>query len=59
MSSGLEFVGEAVAHLIGSASRRGIIVVGIALEGERRAGVPGEGLEIPDGLTALGEQAEA
>jgi hypothetical protein len=59
MNGGLGFVGEDVAHRIGSAPRRGVVVVSVALEGERRGGVPGEGLKIPDGLTALGEQAEA
>lgn len=34
-------------------------MVGVALEGERCRGVAGEGLKIPDGLAALGEQAQA
>jgi hypothetical protein len=34
-------------------------VVGVALEGERRRGVSGERLQVPDGLAALGEQGEA
>jgi hypothetical protein len=38
---------------------RGVVVVGVALEGENRGGVPGEGLEVPDGLAALSEQAKA
>ena len=34
-------------------------MVGVALEGECCGGVSREGLEVPDGLTALGEQAKA
>jgi hypothetical protein len=34
-------------------------VVGVALEGEGGGGVPGERLEVADGLAALGEQRQA
>jgi len=34
-------------------------VVGVALKGEGGRGVPGEGLEVADGLTALGEERKA
>ena len=34
-------------------------MVGVALEGEGGGGVPGERLEVAEGLAALGEQAKA
>ncbi len=34
-------------------------MVGVALEGERRSGVSGEGLEIPYGFPAARQQAQA
>ncbi len=34
-------------------------MVGVALEGERRSGVSGEGLEIPYGLPTARQQAQA
>lgn len=57
-SSGLGVVGEDVAHGVGSAPRRGLVVVCVALEGEGGGYVPGEGLEVPYGLPALGEERE-
>src|SRR5215217_1463136 len=55
----LGFVGEDVAHRLGGAPRRGVVVVGVSLESERRAGVPGEGLEVPNWFAALGEERQA
>jgi hypothetical protein len=34
-------------------------VVGVVLEGERDGGVPGEGLQVADGLAVLGQQRQA
>lgn len=55
----LEFVGEYVAHRVGGAPRRSIVVVGVPLKRERGRRVSGEGLEIPYRLPALGKQGEA
>ena len=55
----LGIVGEDLAHRVGGAPRRGVVVVGVALEGERGGGVPREGLQVADGLAVLGEQAKA
>ena len=55
----LGFVRKDIAHRVGGAKGRRAVVVGVALKGVRRGGVPGEGLEIADGLAALGEEREA
>ena len=57
-SRGLGPVGEYSAYRVGCAPRRGVVVVGVALEGEGCGGVPGEGLEVAYGLAALGEERE-
>ncbi len=48
-----------MVHRAGGAFRRCFIVVGVPLQGESGGGVPGEGLQVADGLTALGEQGQA
>ena len=40
----LRFVRQEVAGCVGGAPRRGVVVVRVALEGERLGGVTGEGL---------------
>jgi hypothetical protein len=55
-SRGLGPVGEYSAYRVGCAPRRGVVVVGVALEGEGCGGVPSDGLEVPDGFAALCEQ---
>jgi hypothetical protein len=57
--SGLELAREDIAHRVGGAPCRGLVVVGVALKGERGGCVPGESLEVPDRLATLGEQAKA
>ena len=50
---GSGIVGEDVVHHAGGAPRRRVVVVGVALEGERGGGVPGEGLKVPDDIAVL------
>lgn len=52
----LRFVRQEVAGCVGGAPRRGVVVVRVALEGERLGGVTGEGLEISSGFAALGKE---
>lgn len=59
MVSGLGLVGEDLAHRVGGAFGRCIVVMSVPLEGESGGGVPGEGLEIPYGLTTLSEERQA
>ena len=59
MSSGLGFIGENLAHRIGGAPRRGIVVVGVTLQGESGGGVAGQSLQVTYGLAALREEREA
>ncbi len=59
MISGLGLVGEYVAHRVGGALGGCVVVVGVPLQGKGGGGVAGEGLEVSDGLAALGQQRQA
>ena len=59
MVSGLGLVGEDLAHRVGGAFGRCIVVMSVPLEGESGGGVPGEGLEIANGLAALSKKRQA
>ena len=58
MGQPLVLFGEYLAHSVRRAPRGCVVVVGVALEGERCGGVPSECLEVAGGLAALGEQGE-
>ena len=47
------------AHRVGGAPSRCVVMVSVALHGERGGGVTRESLKVADGFAALGEQAEA
>lgn len=55
----MRFVWKDIAHSVGGASRRSVVMVGVALQGERGGSVSGECLQVSDGLTTLGEQRQA
>ncbi len=58
LCNGLGLVVEDLAHRVGGAPGRRVVVMGVPLEGESDGGVPGEGLKIADGLATLGEERE-
>jgi hypothetical protein len=49
-------VGEDLAHRVGGAFARCIIVMSVPLESESGGGVPGESLEVPYGLASLSKE---
>jgi hypothetical protein len=55
---GSRLLGENLAHRVGGAPRRRVVVVGVPLKSERSGSVSREGLEVTDRLAVLGEQAK-